>query len=163
MLAGLLGRLDASYLSYTAPSEEEEQPRDWVTIGDLEDHLYVVLAPIIAELLDAMETVSANLKILSDSGGLYDFEEDVDALVVAVDEWLVALRWYHDPSLNCFPLLSDEARHLIVEELWHPAEWAECMNANITAEDMEAMGQASDRVKELLDPLTSATGSGESG
>jgi hypothetical protein len=110
-----------------------------------------------------METVSANLKTLSESGDLYDFEEDVDALVVAVDEWTVALRWFHDPSLNCFPLLSDEARNLIVGELWNQTVWAECMNANFTAEDMEAMGQASVRVKELLESLTSATGGGDSG
>ncbi len=162
MLAGVLSRLDATYLHLTSPPEED-LPTDRVTIGDLEDALYGVWTPIAVELIDAMETATVNLKALSDSGGLYDFEEDVDALVVAVDEWTVALRWYYDPSLNCFLLLSDEARTLIVEELWNQAEWAECMNANITAEDMEAMAQARDRVKELLDPLTSATGSGESG
>lgn len=159
-LAELLQRLDDTYLHYMSPSEED-YPGDWETIGDLDDAIYVVWAPIVAELLDAMEAVSANLQTLSDTGGLYEFEEGVDELVVAVDEWLSSLHWYHD--LNCFPLLSEGARDLGVEELWNQTEWAECMNANITTEKMEALGQNGDQVKELLDSLIArldADGSG---
>jgi hypothetical protein len=162
VLAGLLERLSGTYVRYTSPPEED-YPADWETIGDLENTIYVVWAPIVVELLADMEAASANLKILSDSGQLYDDKQDVDALTAAIDEWLVALRWYHDPNLNCFPLLSDDARNLVVEELWNQTEWAECMNTNITAEDMETMKQASDRVKELLDSLMSTDVDGGSG
>ncbi len=162
VLAGLLERLGDTYIHYTSPPEEDRPPPS-ITIGDLENAIYVVWAPIVVELLDAMEAASANLKNLSDSGHLYDFEQDVDALTVAIDDWLVALRWYHDPNLNCFPLLSDEARNLIVGELWNQTEWAECMNANITTEDMETMKQGNAQVKELLDSLMSVIGSGGSG
>ena len=160
MLAGLLHRLDDAYLRYTSPSEED-YPSDWETIGDLEDAIYVAWAPIVVELLDAMETVSANLETLSDSGGLYEFEEGVDELVVAVDEWLVASHWYND--LNCFPLLPEGARDLEVGELWNQTEWADCMNANITAEDMDDMRQKGDLVKELLDSLMLRLGADTSG
>lgn len=130
MLAGLLHRLDDAYLRYMSPSEED-YPSDWETIGDLEDAIYVAWAPIVVELLDAMETVSANLETLSDSGGLYEFEEGVDELVVAVDEWLIPLHWYND--VNCFPLLAEGARDLEVGELWNQTEWADCMNAKVDA------------------------------
>jgi hypothetical protein len=162
VLVGLLERLGDTYSRYTSPPEED-YPTDLATIGDLENAIYVVWAPIVVELLDAMEAASVNLKNLPDPGHLHDFKQDVDALTVAIDEWLVALRWYHDPNLNCFPLLSEEARNLNVGELWNQTEWAECMNANITAEDMETMKQASVQVKELLDSLISTIGGGGSG